>query len=465
MDMTLPPPPPPPSSSKSPTPPPDTYPVQEAVRDRETSTQQTHYPTPLNNHHLHPKKLEERSGEAAEDGGGTVKCNMCRPLVRERTTVVPVDSSAGGGFGRYSSFPSPNGILKSIFLSLIKRTPCRSSDRTDASLAEDQWKIALAELSHKLIQATQRRDEAVLEASRLQQSVTELERKLNKLEIYCHGLRSGVEECTTGIGSPPFRPAKLANLPNEQVIDGFLASVSESRSAVRALTRSLAVQLRHLGGAKVFEKLSQLLQPYDIKISPSQSSRTVVLYLEAILSRTFFEDFESFRFEKNRAARFMNPTESCEANLQQFNSLRGLTWEEVLSKGTKHFSEDFSRFCDRKMSEIVGILGWGRAWPEQLLQAFFQASKAVWQVHLLANSVHPALPIMRVDSGVEFDSSYMDDMGADRAKQLIPSMVRIMVAPGFYVHKSVVKSKVMCRYISSTAIAIVGGVGNIITDG
>ncbi|KAH1106340.1 hypothetical protein J1N35_010108 [Gossypium stocksii] len=100
-------------------------------------------------------------------------------------------------------------------------------------------------------------------------------------------------------------------------------------------------------------------------------------------------------------------------------------------------SEEFSQFCDRKMNEIVAMLGWNRAWPEPLLQAFFGASKSVWLVHLLANSVYPGLPIFRVDKGARFDSVYMKDMDGERAKKLVPIMVRILITPGFYVYGQV----------------------------
>ena len=55
----------------------------------------------------------------------------------------------------------------------------------------------MAELSHKLIQATKKKEDAVTEASRLKTSMTELEKKLNKLEIYCHNLKSGLDECSS----------------------------------------------------------------------------------------------------------------------------------------------------------------------------------------------------------------------------------------------------------------------------
>nr|KJB25650.1 hypothetical protein B456_004G202300 [Gossypium raimondii] len=243
-------------------------------------------------------------------------------------------------------------------------------------------------LSQILIQATRKRDEALMEASRLKCSMAELEKKLNKLDVYCHSLKSGLDECNS---NSPYRMGQTHNIHQvkkqdgvigayEKVIQQFLASVSESRSSTRLLSRSLTMQLRHM------------------------------------------------------------------ANYKSFNELQGLTWEEVLNKGTRHFSEEFSKFCDRKMNEIVAMLGWNRAWPEPLLQAFFGASKSVWLVHLLANSVHPGLPIFRVDKGVRFDSVYMEDMDGERAKKLVPSVVRIMITPGFYVYGNVVKCKVICRY-------------------
>ncbi|WZY72775.1 hypothetical protein YC2023_005015 [Brassica napus] len=92
-----------------------------------------------------------------------------------------------------------------------------------------------------------------------------------------------------------------------------------------------------------------------------------------------------------------------------------LTWDEVLSRGTKHFSEEFSRFCDRENEcHVTSMLCWNRAWPEPLLQAFFGASKSVWLVHLLANSLNPGLQIFRVERDDHFDPVYKEETGGDR---------------------------------------------------
>lgn len=418
-----------------------------------------HYPTPLHHKNYKPNNTKKRHESNTDNCGkdASVSCNKCRPHSREKISVVPLDHN---GLNRTSlSLASPNGIFKSILASLTRKSP-KAIDESTAR--EEQWKNAVAELSHKLIQATRKRDEALLEASRLKYSVAELEKKLNKLEVYCHNLKSGLDECSS---NPTYQTGKIYNntayqqngfmVIGDKVIEQFLVSVSEARSSVRLLSRSLTSQLRHVGG-RVHERISLLLQPYDIRISLSKNPKNALFYLEALLNKAFFEDFEAVGFQKNSILQILNPIDRCEANYASFNVLKELTWEEVLNKGTRHFSEDFSRFCDRKMSEIVAMLGWNRAWPEPLLQAFFGASKNVWLVHLLANSVHPGLPIFRVDRGGSFDSVYMEDMGGDRARELVPAIVRIMVAPGFYVYGNVVKCKVLCRYYSNSITNVKG---------
>ncbi|TYH59388.1 hypothetical protein ES332_D08G218900v1 [Gossypium tomentosum] len=417
-----------------------------------------HLPTPFHDKTTRKPNARKRSESGGGDGDGSVSCNKCRPNSREKISVVPLDNN--NGVNKHSfSMPSPNGIFKSIFHSLTRKSPKSTDMSTDR---EEQWKIAAAELSHKLIQATRKRDEALMEASRLKYSMAELEKKLNKLEVYCHNLNSGLDECNS---NSPYRMGQTHNIhqvkkqdgvigANEKVVQQLLASVSESRSSIRLLSRSLTMQLRHMG-SKVYERISVLLQPYDMKISHSKNPKSLLLYLEALLNKAFFEDFESTGFQKNAVNQILNPIDRCEANYKSFNELQGLTWEEVLNKGTRHFSEEFSKFCDRKMNEIVAMLGWNRAWPEPLLQAFFGASKSVWLVHLLANSVHPGLPIFRVDKGVRFDSVYMEDMDGERAKKLVPSMVRIMITPGFYVYGNVVKCKVICRYSNNVDSSLI----------
>ncbi|CAH1417400.1 unnamed protein product [Lactuca virosa] len=418
-----------------------------------------HQPTPL--HHQNSKTAAKSSkkrsescdrGKKSDDRG--VSCNKCRPSAREKFTVVPLDTTT---VGRHSN-ASPNGLLKSIFSSLVRKSPRSASSSsegfTPVSGKEEQWKGAVAELSHKLIQATKKRDEAILEASRLKFSMAELEKKLNKLEIYCHTLKSGLDDCANKSTTTKHEPIKIGD--HDRVIEHFLVAVSESRSSMRHLSRSLTVQLPQIAGGKLYDRIQLLLQPYDIKISASTNPRILLLYLEALLNRAFFEDFESPGFQKSGSNHTLNPIHRCEENFKSFIRLRELTWEEVLNKGTKQFSEDFSKFCDRKMSEVVAMLGWTRAWPEPLLQAFFGASKAVWLVHLLANSVHPGLPIFRVDKGVRFDSIYMEDMGADKTKKFTVTAptVRVMVEPGFYIYGNVVKCKVICRYHSNGFINV-----------
>lgn len=404
-------------------------------------------------HRKMPSTGTDSVSSSVDDRG--VSCNKCRPSNRDKNiSVVPLDNS---GINR-QALASPNGIFRSLFGSLVKKSPRILNDGSATAVPvtsrEEQWRIVAMELSNKLIEATQKRDEAVQEALKLKRNMSEIEKKLNKLEIYCHNLKSGLDECNSvavvsvPVSSPTNKPVAHESVvigDQDTVVENFLVSVSEARSTVRFLARSLTMQLRRMG-TKVYDRISSSLQPYDIKISLSRNPKELMCCIEALLNKSFFEDFESIGFQKGCATSILNPIERCEGNFASFSRLQSLEWENVLNKGTKHFSEEFSKFCDRKMSEIVAMLGWNRAWPEPLLQAFFGASKAVWLVHLLANSVHPSLPIFRVDKEANFDSVYMEDMVADKARRLVPTVVRIMVVPGFYVYGNVVKCKVLCRY-------------------
>jgi hypothetical protein len=173
-------------------------------------------------------------------------------------------------------------------------------------------------------------------------------------------------------------------------------------------------------------------------------------HMEAFLNRVFYSGFELDIEEETRLA---SPAERCELNRTAYKSICYLTWDEVLTKGTKHFSEGLSRFCDSKMSDVVGSIGWMKSWPEPLLQAFFLAAKAAWSVRLLARSVYPPIPIIRVDRGAMFENRFMEDTASDRAStdRLEPVSVKMLVAPGFHVYNAgdtVVKCKVLCLYNS-----------------
>ncbi|XP_051182440.1 uncharacterized protein [Lolium perenne] len=350
-----------------------------------------HAATPLHGHGAGGKKTPRRGrseGGAADTAGyvAAVSCSDCRFKQR---AVAPA---------------SPGAVIRSLFVSLTRRSTPRSSPSTTATSASDggeQWRLAAADLSRRLDAATRTRDDAVEETARLRHSLAELELKLARLEARVLPT-----------------PAAAAAFP----VDAFLRAVSTARATVRSLTRALSTHLRSAA-------------------SPGPS-------LESYLNRAFHADFE---LDTDGDVHTADPAGRCEANLAAYHAVAALTWEEVLVRGTKHYSEGLSRFCDAKMSEVVSSLGWARArpWPEPLLQAFFLAAKGVWGVRLLARSVHPPLPVVRVDRGARFDSRFMEDAAAARAGRLEPVSVKMMVAPGFHVYVAgagVVKCKVVCFY-------------------
>ncbi|XP_008778763.1 IRK-interacting protein-like [Phoenix dactylifera] len=447
-----------PSSPARPSPPPRTplfTPILEnekgrgdgelAIKDEEETTASRPYknqPTPLpSSKSTASKKLSSTFNGAAEGDGDdpSVSCTNCRPSAREKISIVPLDTNRLKHPSSLS--PSPAGLLRSLFLSITRRSPrspssaaapSSSSAVSSAASSADEWRLTAEELSRKLVHATRKRDEALLESSRIKYSLSELERKLGRLESYCHDLQAALDRCSSP--NPVPSPTGSA-FP----VEPFIRAVSDARAAVRHLSRSLTAQLRP-------DQVAVLLHPH----STGQWRRKpggLLFYMEALLNRIFYAGFGEG--EPDEA---VDPAARCEANQAAYEAVRRIGWGEVLSKGTRFYSEGLSRFCDRKMSEVVGLLGWARAWPEALLEAFFGAAKGTWVVRLLARSVHPAVPVLRVDRGVRFDPRFMEDIAADRVTRLEPVSVKMMVAPGFHVYTSccgLVKCKVLCVYSNS----------------
>lgn len=390
-----------------------------------------------------------------------VNCNKCRPSTRERISIVPLDTNGRPSSSSYARSPNAN-LLKSFFSSITGKSPRPSSASSSSSTSssintncqqsnreEEDGYLNVGELKRKLIETSRTRDEAVLECSLLKRNMSELERKLTKLESYCHELKS-----ITGNNNNNIPLLAAGESPSFQV-DAFLESVSNARTMVRHLSRGVVSQIRQFGAPKSLDKISLILQPYDVVRVPTAAAtgknnsayKSLLFHLEAVLNRCFYEDFESTGFNRGVFNKILDPYVRSESNRTAYAKLKGLTWEEVLNKGTRHYSEDLSGFCDRKMSQVVNLLGWGRAWPEPLLQGFFGAAKSVWLAHLLAWSTHPAIPLFRVESGVKFDSGYMENVAVESIRKgLHPGSIRMMVAPGFYVHSSVIKCKVVCMY-------------------
>ncbi|RRT56308.1 hypothetical protein B296_00034157, partial [Ensete ventricosum] len=282
-----------------------------------------------------------------------VSCDKCRPTSRDKLiSVVPLDNAAANKHPPAgSSSPGPGGLLRSLFLPVTRRSPAAAAGVASAASAtsavrEDQWRLVAAELSRKLLHATRKRDEALLEASRLEYSLTELERKIDRLESHCRDLRASIQP------GPALGPS-TAPFPTET----FHVAIADARAAVRHLARSLIAQVR-LGpaGSRSSDRLTALIQHYDpwAAIQWRRNPDCLLFHMEALLNQAFYAGFEE---DDEEEARLIDPAARCEASRAGSEAVRGLGWDEVLCKGTRHHSEGLSRFCDRKMSEVVGVVG------------------------------------------------------------------------------------------------------------
>uniref|UniRef100_A0A7N0VHE7 GIL1/IRKI C-terminal domain-containing protein n=1 Tax=Kalanchoe fedtschenkoi TaxID=63787 RepID=A0A7N0VHE7_KALFE len=334
------------------------------------------------------------------------------------------------------------------------------ADQADLSdVFKDTGSLSIEKLKKELMKATEEREAALSEVSEMRSSLGELKQKLEFLESYCRELKKALSAETKD-------PQKVKNLskrrendrpldePNgdslmpvseEVMVEGFLQIVSEARLSVNQFCKCLVAQIEETDDETLIDNLNMLLQPYKVSLH-SKSSKSVLYHLEAIINQTLYQDFENPVFQKNGAPKHLDPLYDRQAQFSSYVALRNLSWNDVLRKGTKYYSEEFSKFCDQKMSCIISMLNWNRPWPEQLLQVFFVAAKCIWLLHLLAFSFDPPLTIMRVEENAGFDPQYMEDMSVDRHRSHTDgSRVRVMVMPGFYVSDRVLRCKVIAK--------------------
>ncbi|KAL6644566.1 hypothetical protein ACP70R_016174 [Stipagrostis hirtigluma subsp. patula] len=324
-----------------------------------------------------------------------------------------------------------------------------------SQLLKDWGVFSLESLKKEVVEANEHRDAALQEASEMKLSLGELTSKLMNLEAYCSELKKALKQATStkNMQSHSKRSTRSVaasrdnSLPvsHEVMVEGFLQIVSEARLSIKQFCKVLIQQVEDADNG-LSDKLNLLLQPYQVTLN-DKHPKVVLYHLEALMNQAMYQDFENCTFQKNGSPKCLDPKQDRQENFASFVSLRNLSWNEVLKKGTKYYCEDFSRFCDQKMSCIVSTLNWSWPWAEQLLQCFFVASKCIWLLHLLAFSFNPPLTILRVEENRAFDQMYMEDIVLDKQRsQNNPSQVKIMVTPGFYVQDRVLKCRVLCRY-------------------
>ncbi|KAK8660983.1 hypothetical protein V6N13_051885 [Hibiscus sabdariffa] len=395
-------------------------------------------------------------------------CNRCKPAVlttdsehvvrniKNSNTVVPLTDSHSS----VQPQPKNRGVISWLFPKFKKKqkngnSPTRTESEDVSQIFKEFGMLSIEKLKRELMEANENRDAALMEVAEMRSSLGDLKQKLEYLETYCEELKKALRQATQTKDSPineKLGKGKSIDgngenqmpVGEEVMVEGFLQIVSEARLSVKQFCKTLVAQIEE-SDSTLMDNLNLLLQPYKLSLN-SKYSKAVLYHLEAIINQSLYQDFENSVFQKNGSPKLLDPQQDRQAQFSSFVALRNLSWNEVLRKGTKYYSEEFSKFCDQKMSLIISTLNWTRPWPEQLLQAFFVAAKCIWLLHLLAFSFNPALGILRVEDNRTFDPHYMEDMFMERQKSHGPSRVKVMVMPGFYVQGRVLRCKVICRY-------------------
>ncbi|XP_039821075.1 IRK-interacting protein-like isoform X2 [Panicum virgatum] len=398
------------------------------------------------------------AGRASELKLPPATCNNAiRPATISSSSRVPPPSAHSRAKSRAPQILSwlfPKSRKKAKPPEMMTMPPT-AIDRGNVSQLLTEWgALSLESLKKELAEAHAHRDAALREAAEVRSSLGELAAKLVSVEAYCAELKKALRQATSSpsVSRRSTRSAEASReLPmpvsHDVMVEGFLQIASEARLSVKQLCKALIQQVSDDAGDGLSDRLNLLLRPYQLALAGGgagrQCSKTVLHHLEAVMNQAMYQDFENPAFQRGGAPRCLDPAEDRRRSFAAFVALRNLSWNEVLRKGTKYYSEDFSRFCDRKMSGVVATLGWCRPWPEQLLQCFFVAAKCVWLLHLLAFSFGPPLTILRVEDGRAFDQMYMEDILQDRQQVQSPCQVKVMVMPGFYVQDRVLKCRVL----------------------
>ncbi|KAH7860258.1 hypothetical protein Vadar_011272 [Vaccinium darrowii] len=406
-------------------------------------------------------------------------CNKCNPAVTSSETENPIKNSCKNSnivvpltdsHSSLRSQPKNRGLnLSWLFPRMMKKKHknVNSPNRTESEeVSQVLGATSIETLKRELMEANESRDKALMEVGEMKSLLGELKGKLEYLENYCEELKKALRQAVVQQQMKDTQvPEKLGNLPKrgksvsiegdvensmpvseEVMVEGFLQVVSEARLSVKQFCKTLVSQIEETD-TTLMENIDDLLQPYKLSLN-SKYSKAVLYHLEAIINQSLYQDFENPVFQKNGSPKLLDPNQDRQAKFSSFVSLRNLSWNEVLRKGTKYYSEEFSKFCDQKMSCVIATLNWTRPWPEQLLQSFFVAAKCIWLLHLLAFSFNSPLGILRVEENRSFDPHFMEDIFIDRQRSRGPSRVKIMVMPGFYVQDRVLRCKVLCRYKS-----------------
>ncbi|KAL8170856.1 hypothetical protein V2J09_022660 [Rumex salicifolius] len=380
-------------------------------------------------------------------------CNKCST----KNGVNDADSIASSTTHcKQSTQPKNKGMIFSWLLPRSKKKT-KGETKEESRIQNGLGALSVETLKKELLEANRKRDVALDEVAGMKSSFGELKKKLENLEGYCEELKIALRQA---VEQPPDKlignvskrgklvPEDLMPASEKVMVESFLQIVSEARLSVKHFCKMLIKQVDETD-VQLIDNLNSLLLPYNLSLSSTKCSKAVLYHLEAIINQILYEDFENSIFKRNGTPKLLDPHQDRQGKFSSFVALRNLSWNEVIRKGTKYYSEELSGFCDQKMSFIVSGLSWIRPWPEQLLQSFFVAAKCIWLVHSIAFSFYPHLNILRVEENRQFDPHYMEDIPMDRKRpQQGTSRVKIMVMPGFYVQDKILKCKVLCRYKS-----------------
>jgi hypothetical protein len=409
---------------------------------------------PRKNEHYDRQRFLERSseGEAAVDEDDEQQ----RQQQQEGSSRSPLVAAVAKFNSTLSELDRANAVIETL------RTELHGSRTAQRNLEKNlEGKISeLKRLADRLqAQNTEhngRFSQLYQEAENVRRRNKGLEQRNRKLEEDIKSLEQ--EKAKSYIGGESFRDSG----PTPHLLVGAVECVQQ---AVSGFTKLFVDSLRKLDVD--CDRMARNLVPPNVLMDVTTTAGRKFVF-QSFICHVMFSEFENECFGVQAfQSRTLDHEQYRNESFGQYQGLRNVEdpGKLVYAPASDSF---FRSFCFHKYETLTRELRSYMNAPEsdanlaairsKMEQKFLKLAQCVWLIHRLAFSFDPMARIFRVLPGMSFDEMYMqsvvmgghgyeedDDGGGDagmHTEEVVVPTVGLMVVPGFFVRRIIVRSSV-----------------------
>ncbi|MED6204581.1 hypothetical protein PIB30_010436 [Stylosanthes scabra] len=302
--------------------------------------------------------------------------------------------------------------------------------------------------------------------------VEELKKEVKAKEVEVKNLREKLESAVaiSSNGSAEKKPGRsqskrklgiqaIAAAPTPELFEASMAHVREASKSFTSMLLSLMHNAHWdiTAAVRSIEAATASTDNYHTSTTSIVSAHHAKYALESYISRKIFQGFDHETFYMDGSlSSLLNPEQFRRDCFTQYRDMKSMDPAELLGiLPTCHFG----KFCCKKYLSIVhpkmeeSLFGnleqhnqvqVGNHPRSEFYNVFLGVAKAVWLLHLIAFSLHPAPSQFEASRGAEFHQKYMDSVVRfSGGKVPAGQIVGFPVSPGFKLgNGSVIKARV-----------------------